>query len=204
MTDTRAALIDFDRTLLREYSVRTLRALEANVDKEFEKDCMVIDAGVAAATSGGSPSDVDTDALFGRTRDVDRTFIQKLSGLPVSLELEYDRIGPVRVRRIEHLLDFVFAICRGWQPGGGMAPAVQSSFDPQELQRVLAELLHLYAQETRFVCDGARLRGPARLVGRVLSERVTHAMQSVKDRVAQDTGERLYASTAAGMQHRAT
>ncbi len=220
MTDTSAALTEFDRTLLREYSVRTLHALErhrsirlvmplfqkimwANVDKEFDKDRMVIETGVTAAASGASPADVDTDALFGRTRDVDRTFIQKLSGLPVTLDLHYERIRPVRIRRIERLLEFVFKVCRGWQPTGGMTLTVRTSFEPDELQEALSELLHLYAQETRFVCDGARLRGPARLVGRILSDRVAQAMQSVKDNVAEDVRRRIYASDVGGV-HRSS
>jgi hypothetical protein len=209
------ALCRFDRSLMSEFSDRTVRALEhhrsirlvmpiflkimsANVDKELDKDRLVIEVGATTCGGGGTAADVDSSALFERTKSMDRAFIRRLSGLPVNLDLQYAQIRPVRIRRIEHLLEFVCRVCLHWQPSAGLAAAVRLCYAPGELQNVLVELLHLYGLETGFICEGARLRGPARLVGQLLSERVVRAMQSVEGEVAREIGTRLYRPSGVG------
>ncbi len=208
------ALCELDRSLMREFSDRTVCALErhrsirlvmpiflkimaANVDKELDKDRMIIEVGSASCAEGATITEVDSTALFERTQSVDRAFIQKLTGLPVNLDLHYAQIKPIRIRRIEHLLSFVCQVCSDWQPNGGLMSTVQAIYSRAELHEVLTQLLRLYSLETRFVCESARLRGPARMAGQVVTDRVVKAMHSVLNDAAREIGNRLYRPSGA-------
>ena len=168
------------------------KLMGANLEKELEKDRLVIEAACEVFDAGGTVVDVDTDVLFERTKLIDRRFVEGLSGLPISLRLDYRQIRPVRIRRIEHLLAFVYQLCREWRPDGGLGRAARMNYTPADFQRIVAETLSLYAQETSLICESANLRGPARIAGRLVTERVRGAMEGVRDDIARDIRAQVF------------
>jgi hypothetical protein len=92
-------------------------------------------------------------ALLAEAREIDREFLGRVARLPVRIEIPYERIEPLRLKRIELGLDFAYRILQAWARGS-KAVAV---FPGQEGARRLLELLELYALETEALSHTVRL-----------------------------------------------
>lgn len=190
--DRVAALAAFDRRMLESFSRRTtdrLRAalplrvmlpslepfLERNVAKEVRKDALVIRRAGTALATGDPPGPAAAREILDATREIDREFLRRVEGFPVRIEVPYERIAPLRLRRIELGLDLSYRILRQWRVGRRLREA----FAREELQRFLAEILHLYIEETLALSDSVRL--PALLAP--LRERLARSLHGVMSEV---------------------
>ncbi|MDH4173192.1 MAG: hypothetical protein OEZ09_12590 [Betaproteobacteria bacterium] len=150
--------------MLREFSRRTTAALRAalplrlalpvlepflaeNVAKEVRKDALVIRRAAAGRTPG------DARELLAAARAIDREFLARIGDLPVRIEIPYDRIEPLRLRRIELGLDTAQRMLDAWR---GKRRA-REAFAPGELERRLFEMLQMYAEETEALSHAVRL-----------------------------------------------
>ena len=117
--------------LLRTFSRRTIEALRAasalrlvlphvepllalNVDKEVRKDALVFRAAAAAVAAGAVPDGAVAQRVLEATKAIDHAFLRRLEDFPVRLEISYARVAPVRLRRIERLLQAAFRLLVHW------------------------------------------------------------------------------------------
>jgi hypothetical protein len=160
--------------ILREFSGRTTSRLRAalplrivlphlepflarNLAKEVCKDALVI-RRAAEALAAGRRADRDAlQELFEATKEVDRAFLARVGTFPFDIVIRYEEIAPVRMQRIELLLDAAYRILDAWRGEARLRAAVQAAYPRPDLERLLADLLRLYVDETRVLSRSVRL-----------------------------------------------
>jgi hypothetical protein len=170
------ALVSLNGKILAVYSRRTVSALQTslplrlalrhlepvlalNVTKEARKDALVIRCAGDALAAGRPPGPAAGRLLLDATKSIDREFLQRSRTLPLQLAIDYDRIAPVRLERIECLLEAAYRVLGAWVAGGGLRAAIGASYPRPELERVLHRVLRLYAIEARALGTSVRLPG---------------------------------------------
>ena len=144
--------------------------LEENVAKEARKDALVI------RRAGAPPSPDEVRELLAAARGIDREFLERVGAFPVRIAIPYERIEPMRQRRIALMLDSARPILQAWRKGRRVGDVVTRS----ELQRRLREMLLLYAEETAALSGSVRL--PAVL--EPLRVRLAQRLRDAMDRAA--------------------
>jgi hypothetical protein len=147
--------------------------LAENVAKEVRKDALVI------RRAGEAPAPGTAREILAAARAIDREFLGRMGGLPVRIEIPYDRIEPLRLRRIELGLDTARRILDAWRQGRRL----REEFAAGEFEGQLLEMLQLYAEETQALSHAVRLPGllaPLReLVAQHLRAAMTDAARSL-------------------------
>jgi hypothetical protein len=154
--------------------------LARNVAKETQKDALVIRRAGATLAAGRQP---DRDALRGlleATQDIDRAFLDQVGMLPIRIVVPYHEVAPIRMQRIERLFAAACRILDAWRMERSLRAAVQESYPRAELERLLGDLLRLYALETRVLSRSVQL--PALLVP--LRERIAQSLYETMSDVA--------------------
>lgn len=138
--------------------------------KEERKDALVIRRAGAAPVPGAARE------VLAAARDIDREFLARVGAFALRIEIPYERIDPLRLRRIELGLDTARRILEAWRRGRRLRDA----FAAGELEQRLFEMLQLYAEETQALSHAVRLPGilePAR-------ERVAQRLRAAMIRAA--------------------
>ena len=154
--------------------------LARNVGKEQQKDALVIRRAGAMLAEGRQ---VDRDVmreLLDATKDIDRRFLAQVGTLPIRIVVPYDEIAPIRMRRMERLFDAASRILGAWRSGPRLRAAVQESYPREELERLLGDLLRLYAVETRVLSRAVKL--PALIVP--LREHIAQSLYEIMNDVS--------------------
>lgn len=200
--DRSDALVALDRKILDAYSRRTTNALRAalpfrialphiepvlarNVAKEMQKDALVIRRAGEALSAGLPPNGEALRRLLEATKEIDRAFLTQVGSLPLRIVIPYEEIMPVRMERIERLSGAAYRVLDAWQRQSGVRAAMQASYPRAELERLLLDLLQLYALETRILSRSVRL--PMLLAP--VRERIAQSLQGIMN----DTATRLAA-----------
>lgn len=200
--DRSDALVALDRKILDAYSRRTTNALRAalplrialphiepvlarNVAKEMQKDALVIRRAGEALAAGFPPNGEALRRLLEATKEIDRAFLTQVGSLPLRIVIPYEEIMPVRMERIERLSGAAYRVLNAWQRQSGVRAAMQASYPRVELERLLLDLLQLYALETRILSRSVRL--PMLLAP--VRERIAQSLQGIMN----DTAKRLAA-----------
>lgn len=200
--DRSDALVALDRKILDAYSRRTTNALRAalplrialphiepvlarNVAKEMQKDALVIRRAGEALATGSPPNGEALRRLLEATKEIDRAFLTQVGSLPLRIVIPYEEIMPIRMERIERLSGAAYRVLDAWQRQSGVRAAMQASYARAELERLLLDLLQLYALETRILSRSVRL--PMLLAP--VRERIAQSLQGIMN----DTAKRLAA-----------
>ena len=150
--------------------------------KEARKDALVIRCAHEALAAGETPGPAAARQLLAAAREIDREFLARLGAFPVRIEIPYDRIEPLRLRRIELGLETAIRILEGWQRGRRL----REVFAPGELERRLFEMLQLYAEETQALSHSVRLPGLLAPVRERVAQRLREVMTRVARTLAQN------------------
>lgn len=194
--------------ILRAYSRRTIAALRAalplrlalphlepvlalNVEKEVEKDGLVIRQARQPATERVADWGEVQAGLMQATKDIDRQFLARVGKFPVEIVVRYDEIAPIRARRIKLLHDAAARILALRDARPGLRDAMQAGFSRDEFAGLLFELFRLYAEETRSLSRSVRLPGP--LVP--LRELIAQELLNVMLRVARPLADEIAAAS---------
>jgi hypothetical protein len=166
-------LAELNRQILEAYSRRTTAALRArlplpvalpwldkllliNVEKEVRKDAQVLRRAVQATTAGQPIDDALVAALLKITQEIDRDFLANARG-PLEIPIRYEAVNPVRTQRIRKLLDAGSRLGKVWSPQRKLRVALADAFPEAELERLLFELMVLYARETQVLGESVRM-----------------------------------------------
>ena len=146
--------------------------------KEVRKDALVIRRAAEAPAPGAARE------ILAAAREIDREFLARIGVFPVRIEIPYDRIEPLRLRRIELGLDTARRILDAWR----RRRRLREAFAPGEFEQRLIEMLQLYAEETQALSRSVRLPGllePVReRVARRLREAMTRAARTLARQAA--------------------
>jgi len=207
--DRAQALAFLNGRMLAAYSRRTVEALRAalplrlalrylepvlvrNVDKEIRKDALAIGCAASSLAAGAPPGREELQRLLEEARKIDQAFLDSMSGFPLRIVIRYDEIAPTRAQRMERLLDAAYRILSAWHAGGRLRPALRAAFPRPDLERLLREMLRLYALETRAL--GRSVQLPALLVpvGDRAVEHLFSAMNEAGARLAGEVARAVY------------
>ncbi len=201
------ALAAWNRKILENYSRRTVTALRQvlplrlalprlepflaeNLAKEQQKDAQVIQAVASGQVSGEEL----LRQLLAAHRQIDRSFLARVGDFPVGIVIRYEEIEPVRRRRIALLVATAERVLGEWRVARRARLALRNAYPRDELERLVHELMRLYALETQLLSRSLRL--PGLLVP--LREKLAQSLYSVMNEVA-----RQAARDAAGVVYRA-
>lgn len=149
--------------------------LAENVAKEVRKDMLVIRRAGAGRIAG------DAREILAAAREIDRAFLARIADAPVRIEIPYERIEPLRLRRIELGLDTAHRIFDAWRHGR----RVREAFAPGELERQVFEMLKMYAEETQALSHAVRLPGLLAPLRERVAQHVRDAMIDAARSLAQ-------------------
>ena len=166
--------------------------LAANVEKEVRKDVLVIRRASELAASGARVSSDAVIQLMDATKLIDRDFVDRVRALPVRVVIPYEQIAPIRMQRIECLMECACRVFSNWHRGVRLRAALHAAYPQADFEHRLYRILQLYALETRALSRVVRL--PALLVP--LREQagasVVRAMENVAARLAADVARSVY------------
>ncbi|TRZ69820.1 MAG: hypothetical protein D4S02_01490, partial [Rhodocyclaceae bacterium] len=168
------AMTTLNREVLEVYSQRTTAMLRTamplrialprlenflalNVAKEVQKDALVIHRVGENIARGLPPGDDTAGQLFAATKQIDREFLARAGAFPVGIVIRYEEITPLRTRRIDKLLTAAYRILDAGRMARGLRCAIRRVYSPVEFERLLQDLLRLYALETRALSRSLRL-----------------------------------------------
>jgi len=199
-----------NRRLLGEFSRRTVDALRSalplraglpplerflalNVAKEVRKDTLVIRRAAEAPAAPGRPARETLLELLQSAREIDRQFLARVVRFPIGIDIPYGEIDPVRLRRMERLFAAAQSVLAAWPQGEGPRQALRAAFAREELERLLADILGLYAQETLALSRGVRLPALLRPVRELAMRRLVGVMDSIARRLAAEAARTVHA-----------
>ncbi len=142
--------------------------LADNVEKEIRKDALLIRRAAEGPATGAARE------ILAAARKIDQQFLARIGSLPVRIEIPYERIEPLRQRRIELGLETARRILEAWRHGR----RVRESFEAGELERKVFEMLRLYAEETQALSHSVRLPVLLEPLRERLAQRLREAMSN--------------------------
>jgi hypothetical protein len=150
--------------------------LAENVEKEIRKDARVIRCAGAAVGAGVAPAPEAVRQILAAARDTDREFLARVARFPVRIDIPYDKLEPLRLRRIELGLDLAYRLLDGWSRG----EKSRSILPRRDLALRMRELLELYALEVVALSHSVRLPVPLA----AMRERIANRLRGEMDEVA--------------------
>lgn len=210
--DRVAALCGWDGAMLQDFNSRSIQRLrnrhrgfrtaiplfnsfkEANVQKEVEKDRMIIEHAAALFEGGWDIREIDAEKIFEMTKGVDRAFLETLALPALSLSLDYARIKPIRMERIRALAGVVEKILGRWEDSMTMEDAARIAFTREGLRGVIADILRLYNEETRSLAGAIKLPHFMGLAVRSLAQSLYEAMEETCEELADEHADRIFNS----------
>jgi len=207
------AMAALNRKILEAYSQRTSETLRTampmrmalptlenflamNVAKEVQKDALVIRRVGEDVALGLQPTDDAASQLFAATQEIDRAFLARAENLPVGIVIRYDEIAPLRTQRIDKLLTAAYRILEAGRTVRGSRSAIRSAicstYARDDFERLLQDLLRLYALETRALSRSLslpRLLAPLR---ERLAKSLYEVMSDTANRLARELASCVY------------
>jgi hypothetical protein len=207
--DRPGALASLNGKILASYSVRTITALRnalafrvalahlqpvlaLNLDKEIRKDTLVIRHAGYAVAAGQAPAKPDAQKLYVETQAIDATFLQDMESSPVRVVIPYDEIEPLRVRRIQYVIEAAYRILSVWPEHRGLKAALRAIYGETDFELLICMILDLYARETRALARAVRVPAALAPLQDRFARHVGSVMSEVGMRLAQDLARRIY------------
>jgi hypothetical protein len=207
--DRAAHLAALNGKLLQAFSRRSLEMLRAssalrlvlpqvepllvlNVTKEVRKDALAFHAAAAAAARATAPDAQDAGRVLEASKAIDREFLRRLEDFPLRLEISYARVAPVRLRRIERLLEAAYRLLLRWPPRTRLRAVIQAEYSAAAFEQLLLGLLRLYAEEAGALARAVRLPRLLAPLTERLAARLDATLSEVAPRLAHDVSARVY------------
>jgi hypothetical protein len=168
------------------------RILAPNVEKEIRKDTLIIRRAGEALAAAEAPGPAIIAQLLDASKEIDREFLEEVARFPVRIVIRYDEIAPVRLQRIERLLDAAFRILAASRDEADLRLAIRACYSPQDFELLLRAVLRHYALEIDSLSRSVKmpaLLAPAR---RVLMQKLAGVMNGVATRFARELADLVY------------
>jgi hypothetical protein len=169
--------------------------LEANVEKEIDKDRLIIEWAVAAYHDGTDLSVVSREELFEKTKHADAAFLKKVS-LPPLPDVRYQDFAGIRKKRIDVLFGTVYDLMKNWKGDNSFSETVKKTYSPGQFSEIIIDILYLYRLETRMVAASVELPSPAKKVKDLIEPKLYAVMERVAEEIAREYTEKIFAGAA--------
>jgi hypothetical protein len=168
------------------------RFLEANVEKEADKDRLIIECAVAAHYDGTDFRAVSREELFEETKRVDAAFLKKVS-LPLLPDVRYQDFADIRNKRMDVLFGTVCDLMKNWKEHYSFSETVRKTYSPEQFRKIIIDILQLYRLETRMVAASIKLPFPARKAIEHIETKLYAVMELVAEEIASEYTEKIFA-----------
>ncbi len=202
-------LCDNDRQLMSDFNVRSIELLgtggplknflflfkrffRANLEKELAKNRLVIDAAVSAFEKGKRRNDIDVNALFGMTKEIDRDFVENVSTPFFTIRIRYEDFEIIRKKRISSCIGMVFDLLGNWDRDLPFSAVVRKTYDRTGWRDVVGEQLHLYNIETKMLGNSITINGPAGKLKDLFSEKLFGIMETAAHDITDKYSSKVY------------
>lgn len=166
--------------------------LDLNVRKEVDKDRLAISAAGTARRAGGSPGDVDIGELLESARAIDEVFLRRATWFPISINLRYEDLEPIRRSRIELLVTAAYRVIAQWEETPRFRRAIVGVYSEEQFRALLRELLRLYGMETRLLSDSVRVPFVLARARSTLARIIYAVMEDAAERLAGEIARDVY------------
>lgn len=200
-------LAELNRQILIAYSRRTTAALRArlplpvalpwldqlllsNVEKEVRKDAQVLRRAVQATKARQPIDDALVAELLQAAREIDSDFLARARS-PLQIPIRYEAVNPVRTQRIRMLLDAGSRLSAAWSPRRKLRTALAEVFPETELERLMFELMVLYARETQVLGESVRMPALLSPLRRRVLAGLYETMEKTAQALAREAASRL-------------
>jgi hypothetical protein len=197
-----------NRRLLEAYSQRTVASLRRaiplplalpglehllreNVAKEVRKDSAVIASVAALVAARQLPGAAEVRSLLATTRAIDAGFLAQAGGTPIGIRIPYEKIDPIRYRRIERLLGAVMRIQEAWHGRRRLREVVRVSYCATEFECLIVDLLTGYAEETKILGESVHLPWLLQPVRQHIVDSLYRLMRTTAHGLAKEWSARL-------------
>lgn len=201
--DRAAHLAALNGSLLHAFSWRSLATLRSssalrlvlphvepllalNVSKEIRKDRLAFHAAAQAAACGAPPDAQTAARVLESTKAIDREFLRRLDDFPLRLEISYARVAPVRLRRIERLLDAAYRLLAHWPARTRLRSVIQAQYSMEAYEQLILSLLRLYGEEAGALARAVQLPRLLAPLTERLVRRLDSTLAEVAPRLARD------------------
>jgi hypothetical protein len=167
------------------------RILEANVEKEVEKDRLIIECAAAAYADGTDLGAVSREALLEMTKHVDAAFLKNVS-LPFPTDVRYQDIVDIREKRIDIMLKTASDLLKNWEENHSFSEIVRKTYSPKQFNKVISDMLHLYQLETRAIASSLELPPSVKKVKAYIEAKLYEIMELVAEEIASKHSERVF------------
>lgn len=196
--DKVAILCSRDSMIMHEFSALSLEQLKdrsffcmplpflrtymnANVGKEIDKDRLIIEYAAARFRENRTCCDYDIVEMFDMTKQVDKAFLRKVNVPSLSITIRYEDIASIRKSRIDILSRCVHDLLAHWKDDLPVEDAVRAAYRKQDFQETIAEILHLYNQETKQLSNSLRAFGPFQMAVGAFAGALYRAMEQAAE-----------------------
>ncbi len=168
------------------------RFLEANVEKEADKDRLIIECAVAAHYDETNLRAVSREELFEKTKHVDAAFLKKVS-LPLLPDVRYQDFADTRNKRIDVLFRTVCDLMKNWKEHHSFSETVRKTYSSEQFRKIIIAILQLYRLETMMVAASIKLPFPARKAKDRIEPKLYAIMELVAEEIAGEYTEKIFA-----------
>ncbi|MEW7986386.1 MAG: hypothetical protein AB2805_04295 [Candidatus Thiodiazotropha sp.] len=152
--------------------------LDINVEKEVEKDRMVIFGAAEAHSSGTELDPNQVSALLQRAREIDQTFVRKAAVFPIDIRIQYQDIEHYRQQRFELLSETSYRIFDHWQDVPSFRTVAKELFSESQFSGLLHRLLSLYSIETHMLSRSIRLPNLLTMARDSVTQTISNVMEN--------------------------
>ncbi len=165
---------------------------EANIEKEVDKNRLIIECAVSACNNGMDLSAVSREELFEKTKHVDAAFLKKVS-LAFLPDVWYQDIAEIRKRRIDVLFETVCDLMKNWKEQQSFSETVRETYSPEQFSKIIIDVFKLYELETRMVAASIKLPLPAKKAKDRIETRLYPIMGLVAEEIAREYADKIFA-----------
>jgi hypothetical protein len=166
--------------------------MDENVRKEIEKDRFIIENAARHFKSDCKLEDIDTHAIFEKTKEIDRTFLKKLSILPIFIDIRYNDIENIRIERIRLMSKVFYELLNNWKDAGTFEEIVKNTYTKVDFKEIIGLMLHLYNLETKMLSNFLILHHPASKISNLFVETLFNTMENIKDHLADEITSSIF------------
>jgi hypothetical protein len=168
------------------------KVMDINVIKEVEKDRLIIEHAAVLFQDGKEITPSYVDAIFEKTKVVDRVYIKKLSLPLITFKVHYEDFADIRKQRINRLSRAVCEVLKSWDEKDTFEDAVRSAFNTEQFGENMIRILHLYNLETMKLNRSIKLRLPLKIVLEPITKAVFNTMEEAAKESVADCVRKIY------------
>jgi len=208
--DKAGLLCSVNRFMMQEFSIRTIDKLndyklfkillptfktflEINLEKEVEKDSLVIQYAAKKAKSSQASHRSAVTQLLDKARVIDQKFVQRTSIFPIAINIRYHDIERIRQQRIELQICEVCKLFNHWQHPLGLRAVITNLYTQQQFRELLKEVLHLYSMETRMLSNSIEIPRILNMARDSLGQKLFNSMERSADEISSELSIKNFA-----------